>query len=92
MTDLYCNDGRCPICETTNKVNKVQNGIHYYCRNGCYGFQTYKDAVFYCILKDSHYEYRPESKTDRKTIEDRALNEIMYWKENERYLVEILGE
>jgi hypothetical protein len=79
---VNCPENKCPICG-----NLVQHsselGLNYHiveCPNSCYrSISRYGDKLFYMVYLFN--VLTPENKVKEK---------IKYWKENERYLAEIL--
>lgn len=79
----------CPICSKELIINEIAN--HSKCSNGCYsktgGYGTTTETVF---NKSFIFEYVDSSETWKK-IEAELNTEIAYWKEDDRYLLEILS-
>lgn len=97
MYDLKCVGSKCPICggNTEKKESKrfafTEETIRFYinCRNKCYrysfnlnGFDVHLFTIF-----GKNFTYDKDlNKFDRHKI----INEIRYWKKNDRYLMELM--
>ena len=90
--DIYCKDDKCPICEADIEWY-YKSKLRCSCKNGCYGFDRWKKEgmggtfVIFGEVMDIH-------KYGTKEYRDYKLNEVKerieYWKEDYRYLAEIL--
>ncbi|MNJ90117.1 hypothetical protein D3C87_77110 [compost metagenome] len=97
--DIYCMNGKCPIC--SGDMKELFSPIWQKCINGCYNV-SYLDANFVNIAKEKFIActYINLSKEelfipDKQGIngclyKEELLNRISYWRENDRYLAEIL--
>lgn len=97
--DIYCNDGKCPICERALiKVSIEVNGIivgdyRSSCPNECYSI-VYNTAFNYFFFFNKEPWYTVFSDDTNKASKDLSIqtikDKIAYWREDYRYLSEIL--
>lgn len=87
----------CPICEKKmDKQSYFESSIelesYILCPNGCYGEEFIHGSYRYSIFnKEFTVSYNSIDSYWRKLKVD-IDNEIKYWKENDRYLGEILSK
>lgn len=75
----------CPICESNMQSITANYKI---CNNGCYRIRKVGNLhAHYVFGKEHTFLYSPYEKREVKLRE-----EIAYWKENDRYLAEILSK
>lgn len=99
MIDIYCENNLCPICESQMDEKPDFDGFVLYCKNNCYKIEKdkYRDADF-----ENHYVYASYVFGERvakfrsnspslKKLEDAVLQHILYWKQDERYIMKILA-
>lgn len=87
--DIYCKDGKCPICDSEMKVEYCDTFYDndYYCRNKCYQIEIFSHdkQQHDVVLFDVEY-IEIENFDDKEKVKKR----IQYWKENDRYLMKLL--
>lgn len=97
MIDIYCNDGKCPICDRIIDFEPYASmGL---CPNGCYSFM-YGPAVHgFAVFGRENFYNVPLSLKDhgdrllwRLPVDkwEEVIEKIKYYKENDHYLAEIL--
>lgn len=86
MIDLYCKDGKCPICN--GEMNKISSMIKK-CDNECYGFIKGDPISSFHIF---HYTFHDAYFYDSEKVKRDVIKKIQYYKENDRYLLEILSK
>lgn len=102
MIDIYCKDGKCPICG--NDIEFQFMGWSYCKKNHCYAFIQYEDykddinininlAIFnHFDVFNKRFEFNSLDDSDYiEKIKNQLIEEIKYWKENDRYIAKILS-
>lgn len=94
LLEVYCKDNKCPIC--SNKLRK--NGIvvrMLICDNGCFQIQEYEQHdlsnTCYISVFGKSVAVINTKQLNREYEEGKMYKAINYWKENDRYLAEILS-
>ena len=97
LIDIYCKDEKCPICG--NNIEFQFMSWNYCKKNRCYAFiqyEDYKDDININInlaIFNKRFEFNSLDDSDYiEKIKNQLIEEIKYWKENDRYLVQILME
>lgn len=97
--DIYCKDGKCPICNSNMKEAFLP--IWAKCINGCY-IVVYSDLNFVNTAREEFIAYTSVVISKEEIFvpykqgingflyKEELLNIISYWRENDRYLAEIL--
>lgn len=88
--DIYCKDGKCPICSRQMRIEYCDTfmGNDYYCDNKCYQIEIYsRDDVQFDMKVFGEYF---ETGDDFPGEIDKVIERIKHWKENDRYLIELL--
>lgn len=86
--DIYCKDGKCPICER----QMIKDYLYAKCPSSCYaifkGDTLTSISVFRWVFDydKKRNEYKPISENQENEI----IEKISYWKENSRYLMELM--
>lgn len=87
--DVFCRNDKCPICDS--EINKISQS-YWNCRNSCFAIDKLNSHVFlfrifdeiFSLVNDNNY---PNKEKHMLNI----INKIKYWKENDRYLIKIMG-
>lgn len=86
MVEINADDPRCPICESSLLVYGDKQQFILRCHNTCFKFEyLYGDC--YCYIFGRQF-----SQLDLNTpvIPNGVSEEVLYWKDNYRYLPKIL--
>lgn len=97
--DIYCRNGKCLICGS--KLSTFYP--HYFnatCKNGCYEYEfmwTYNvvknkeyDIVEFKVFNESYQITTLLNRKEKKKLKKKMIDKIKFYKENYRYLAEIL--
>lgn len=89
--DIFCIDRKCPICNKKMEILKYKTMPEedVSCINDCYSVISRYDQYFVYIFGD--FQIMMSKNNIDKEIEKSIVEKINYWKENDRYLVEILS-
>lgn len=94
MLNNSLKDIKCPLCGGKHNPND-QEWWKFACINGCFKFafklnqHTHEEDVFaVCGKIFVIYDFMPPEK--RMEILEEISREVNYWKENDRYLIEII--
>ncbi|MDF2534355.1 MAG: hypothetical protein K0R18_512 [Bacillales bacterium] len=97
MIDIYCKDGLCPICNSELQKIKVPMGRCSQCKNGCYEFHVdnqqnggYNVDRFW-VFKHQRIVPLMSNKSIQNMATNQLIDNINYWKENDRYLMKIMN-
>lgn len=78
---------KCPICD--GELIIILNNCH--CKNNCYSRTNSLNKMNETIFGKT-FVFDFEEHSERwKEVEKDLNNELIYWKENDRYLAKILG-
>jgi hypothetical protein len=87
--DIYCANWRCPICNGQLKHDELWYETR--CLNGCYSidkFDSYQDR--FRIFENEFILARGDYPNKWQRAQ-KIIDEIKYWKKNDRYLIKILS-
>lgn len=94
MIDIWCSENICPICDS-KMVEESSSNV--YCKNTCYAIVGTWGAVDIKVFGETFLfivrELEDELEDEKDLLESRKISELVrYWKENERYLIKIMGK
>lgn len=90
--DVYCKDGKCPICERDLLVTGI---FTRGCYNGCYsllnmdGYGSFMIKVFKITFYIEIATTRAQVDLNKSYLED-IKRHVKHWRKDYRYLAEIL--
>lgn len=64
---------------------------NYYCTNGCYFYEFAYGTHVVCIFNHYFYAYYTFNRIQWEEYNKNIQKEIQYWKENDRYLLKLMG-
>ncbi|MDF2534356.1 MAG: hypothetical protein K0R18_513 [Bacillales bacterium] len=91
--DIYCKDSLCPICNSKMDISPFVV-FKKTCLNGCYKIDEYEQLDW----TDKYYVYFfgklfigfNSRDIDKILKEQEVIDQIVYWKENDKYLAELI--
>lgn len=94
MIDVYCKDGKCPICRSKMILkDRTAYSIRQSCSNKCYTIdKVHRHGSYhrFYIFGSTLTIHRSEKEDYQISKIEKISKRIAYWKENDRYLAEIL--
>lgn len=85
----------CPICNTMLELDPSED---LFCINNCYSHMLYYSSIsgtfkeIFRVFNSKHFSYKSNDSVEyKKSIDNKILELIEYWKENDRYLVELIA-
>jgi hypothetical protein len=82
--------GNCPICGKKFNETGHDDGYEYYCTSGCYKLLESYYGSYWIWVFDKKFSFFNYEQHLWAKYRIRVTNHIQYWKENERYLMQIL--
>ncbi|AEO93714.1 gp456 [Bacillus phage G] len=81
-------ESRCPICNSELSKSMLKE-----CVNGCYYLMIYDKTVFYATVFNETFDISGDESTIEEKINtiNKLYDKINYWKENDKYLTNILS-
>ncbi|MDF2534053.1 MAG: hypothetical protein K0R18_210 [Bacillales bacterium] len=90
MIDIFASDSICPIC--SGKVSHIGQDERE-CENGCYGSWDFTRTQVVGGVTLFGKEYFPfRNGGDLLKKEKLLMERIKYWKENDRYIAELMSK
>lgn len=94
MTDFK----NCPICDSLlDEDEDMFSNSMYFCLNNCFSYAIIdlgfpnRNSHFFKVFNSDFFVYRDNDSIEyKKSIENEVLELINYWKENDRYLMELM--
>lgn len=95
--DIYIEQTTCPICNTELAVSTKESSNFFMisenmkiCKNGCFSCTNYTDHAIVFVFNDKYAfleDFSLQMLLDKYKYVQKKID---YWKENDRYLAEIL--